>query len=805
MLSATRNANPGTGPMVSVIVAVYNAMPYIVECIDSLQRQTIGIENIEIIAVNDGSTDGSGAELDRIAERVPQLRVLHQENSGGPSQPRNKGFDVARGRYVYILDADDYIGPEALERLVAMAEEQQSDVVLGKMVGLGRGVSELAFKHAKRADLYKSEIYRSLGPQKLVRRSLIEANKIRFAEDLWLGEDQIFCTEIFLAATAISVVGDYDCYYARRREDGQQLTRREKTPYERVAHIERVMALISERVTDPDKRRILLARHFRAIIDKTVLIVVKSNTVDEAFRQETYRLAKALCDTYWEDAMAAHLPALSWLRLYCFLNGKLPELEILARYKQPDDLKDLVEVGRVLRPYPFFRDPEARIPDAIFDVTDRLKMRHEVTDVRWAPDGTLAVSGFGYIDRVDTRGVSTVLVLRERHGNGSWTVPLLHTASPQLTEERGRGVYEFGNAGWQAALDFDSIADGEPLRAGIWDLWLSVQTQGVIKETRLVPPRRAGWEMPASRAQGVTGATVSPYRTKGNKFAVDVGGTFRGPTARGLLTEQRWAGDALHFQGAGWIENFHGRDVQPQVVLRCRQSGDEVLVPTREEPVPMPALSEVAAPGVAAKVGFAASLDPMTAFKGHPLPYGVWDAFVRLTAPGVQLDARLRGAKALSLQELWRVRAMTGGREDFHLVTPYLTKHGYAAIDAEGNFFTPHNQLLISDVRRHPRNREDIVVRGRVGVVGVGSDDVVLRVTDGNGDDHTSHVRLTLPWSDDPVPEAAGPEKNVAGWPAFTAVVRVGDVSRFRRPQIAARLELSTSGRVFESDTYTGR
>lgn len=236
----------GPIPDISVVVAVYNAMPYLTQCLDSIAAQTLGAERIEVIAVNDGSTDGSGAELDRFAALHPHVRVLHQPNSGGPSAPRNRALDLARGRYVYVVDSDDYLGEEALERLLAMAEAQGSDIVLAKVVGLGRSVAEKAHKHLEQADLYTSEVYRSLHSAKLFRRELLERDGgIRYPEDLWFGEDQIFVTAAYLEAERISVVGDYDCYYLRRRDDGQNITARHRTANESIQHIERVMRMVS--------------------------------------------------------------------------------------------------------------------------------------------------------------------------------------------------------------------------------------------------------------------------------------------------------------------------------------------------------------------------------------------------------------------------------------------------------------------------------------------------------------------------------------------------------------------------------
>ena len=77
-----------TVPDVTVVTAVYNTMPYLTRCLTSLMEQTIGLDRLEVIAVDDGSSDGSGRELDRFAQRYPDtVKVIHQANSGGPAVP----------------------------------------------------------------------------------------------------------------------------------------------------------------------------------------------------------------------------------------------------------------------------------------------------------------------------------------------------------------------------------------------------------------------------------------------------------------------------------------------------------------------------------------------------------------------------------------------------------------------------------------------------------------------------------------------------------------------------------------------
>ena len=110
----------------SVIVPVYKTEKYIRECVDSILGQKY--ENIEVILVDDGSPDGSGALCDRLAAQNGRIRVIHKEN-GGPSSARNRGLDAANGFFIQFVDSDDYIDPYMTQRLVERMERQDVQLV----------------------------------------------------------------------------------------------------------------------------------------------------------------------------------------------------------------------------------------------------------------------------------------------------------------------------------------------------------------------------------------------------------------------------------------------------------------------------------------------------------------------------------------------------------------------------------------------------------------------------------------------------------------------------------------------------
>ena len=112
--------------MVSIVIPVFNVELYINECIDSVINQTY--RDLEIILVDDGSSDGSGAICDEYAIRDSRIKVIHKRN-GGLSDARNVGLAMARGEYIYFLDSDEYIRLDAIEKLVDIAEREHAEIV----------------------------------------------------------------------------------------------------------------------------------------------------------------------------------------------------------------------------------------------------------------------------------------------------------------------------------------------------------------------------------------------------------------------------------------------------------------------------------------------------------------------------------------------------------------------------------------------------------------------------------------------------------------------------------------------------
>ena len=211
-------------PMFSVIVPVYNVTPYLPRCLKSLQQQSIG--DFEVICVNDGSTDGSGAIAEEYAGKDKRIKVLHQSNMG-LGAARNNGVVAAKGEYIIFLDSDDWLAVDALEKMKETIEKSNYPDV--GLFGFERYISQKnAFAVDRNIDLFpklptfdfhKMVDVMYLHPcawNKFYRRDFFEKNNFKFPTKV-VFEDLLIHTQVMVQAQSISVCA-YNLYYYNIRQ-----------------------------------------------------------------------------------------------------------------------------------------------------------------------------------------------------------------------------------------------------------------------------------------------------------------------------------------------------------------------------------------------------------------------------------------------------------------------------------------------------------------------------------------------------------------------------------------------------------
>ncbi|MCX4739190.1 glycosyltransferase family 2 protein [Streptomyces antibioticus] len=380
-------------PDVSVVVAVYNTMPYLTECLNSLIGQSIGRERLEVVAVDDGSTDDSGRELDRFAALYPDtVKVIHQPNSGGPAAPSNRALDVATGRYVYFIGSDDYLGEEALERMVKCADDNDADVVVGKMAGTnGRYVHQALYKeNAEHVGLTDSALPFTLANTKLFRRELVEKHHLRFPEHLPVGSDQPFTIEAIVRARKVSVVADYTCYYAVKRGDASNITYR-ADHLARLAAAAEIMDFTAGLIEAGPERDAVLRRHFTWELAK--LVQDDFPSLDRELQRQLCAGIARLADQYFTDGIRDAMDVKRRVRIALARVGAIDELaEAISSEKEYGAPPFVLDGERAYARYPGFRDALVGVPDRVYElvgekVPGRLAAGTELVASGWDQEG----------------------------------------------------------------------------------------------------------------------------------------------------------------------------------------------------------------------------------------------------------------------------------------------------------------------------------------------------------------------------------------------------------------------------------
>ena len=214
------NSSSNSSPKISLLVAAYNIEDYIAKCLNSLVQQTL--KDIEIIVVNDGSTDTTLDKIKEWANKDERIKIIDQENQG-LSNVRKVGFKAAQGKYIQYVDGDDWLVLNACEKLYNQAEKELADVVVfhyqkiyfdGKKQNFWGYNRERLASHAF-ISFVKGGLFCSVCTKLLRRQFLVDCN-FQFPKNITYGEDEAFSALLFLQQPNIAFINNHlYCYYQR--------------------------------------------------------------------------------------------------------------------------------------------------------------------------------------------------------------------------------------------------------------------------------------------------------------------------------------------------------------------------------------------------------------------------------------------------------------------------------------------------------------------------------------------------------------------------------------------------------------
>lgn len=209
---------------VSAIIPVYNSERYLRRCIDSVLRQ--GLENIEIILVDDGSTDASHDICDEYARLHPHVKAIHTEN-GGPATAKNIGYEYAQGEYVGFFDSDDMLHDNMLQTMYALASKHNADIVCCNYEDVDEALNPCYERHFTHETLVldkdgglthllqKDRIFSQCWT-KIYKKAMLDKHSVNNVQGLKTDEDFIFNLRAFTGSDCVCVIDEPLYVYTNR-------------------------------------------------------------------------------------------------------------------------------------------------------------------------------------------------------------------------------------------------------------------------------------------------------------------------------------------------------------------------------------------------------------------------------------------------------------------------------------------------------------------------------------------------------------------------------------------------------------
>lgn len=493
-------------PRLSVVVPVYNVELFLTDCLQSLAEQTMA--DLEVVMVDDGSTDGSAALAAEFAARDDRFRLVSQQN-GGLGHARNTGVRNCdpESRYLAFVDSDDIIPPNAYELLVGALEETGSDLASGNVLRLranGRLQQSPMFRKPMATTRMRTHVSRDLellgdriACNKVFRRSFWDKHEFAFPVGALYEDIPVVLPAHFLAGS-VDIVKD-PVYHWRDRPGSITTSRAVvRGVRDRVAHVQGVSTFLAENRPAADKN------HYEAhaLANDLWYFMEVLPDGDADYREAFLTHCNAFIDQVDPKVLDA-LPLRLRVMWYLVREHRMEELLALLTYDKREPGAFAVRgVRRRQAEYPVLKQP---VPAQVLRVADRdLPLAARLRDAQWR-DGKLHLTGYAYIRNLPAGsgpGEFRIGWLRAGRRN---VVPLRlrRTDEPEATARSRQSLHDYDRAGFEAVVDPAKLriaADGKPKQL-TWNLEIGVARNGLLR--RAIPSvREATVAPPVYRPDG---------------------------------------------------------------------------------------------------------------------------------------------------------------------------------------------------------------------------------------------------------------------------------------------------------------
>ena len=275
-------------PLITVIIPVYQAKQYIAKCVESIQR--CRTNNYEIILIDDGSTDGSGYLCNQISSHDTRIITLHQNNQG-VSHARNRGIENARGKWIWFVDADDEVVPNALDILTDAIKDSDSDTILSGLINVLQNGNKQIDCPERKYDIDKEilleRIFAFQNGMILFSQEIIQRYSLKFSTDIKIGEDLEFQYKYLLLCKKTITLGR-PLYIYFRREGSAMLSHEsiERNAYDSLKATTNILNYATK-MKIIDKR--WLSLRLRLLLKASIQSAVKLDSENQRNCHQLYR------------------------------------------------------------------------------------------------------------------------------------------------------------------------------------------------------------------------------------------------------------------------------------------------------------------------------------------------------------------------------------------------------------------------------------------------------------------------------------------------------------------------------------
>jgi glycosyltransferase involved in cell wall biosynthesis len=450
--------------LVSIIIPVYNTASYLEICLQSVQKQTY--KNIEVIIINDGSTDDSEQIIKRYIDKDRRFKYYSQSNKG-LGYTRNKGIALSKGEYVFFLDSDDCIHENAISSLVLAIKQPEVDFAVGKVLRFNSERKYVPIRHLE-FNLYNQNIVTtiqehseliqdSIACNKLWKKEFIFKHQLSFEVGKYY-EDLFFTLKAAILAKKIAVI-DKTVYYWRVRNEGESITQQQmklKNTIDRLNALQKNQKwLIDHKVSSH-----VVAQHYlKSLIDVLRLHVLKYALIHiddrEEWKKRVYSFIKEI-----PKEIAEKLPSKEKILYELIVHENYEDLELFSKAltnTETEPIVELLENKLVIRGEKSF-----------YDITAELKPVITVDSIH-VGEGICTLSGRVEVPKASEQVQCSIIAMQRNNRRK------INIGEPKLYVTENKSIYTFEKQSFQCKIKIKTFSLLESNQT--FDLYLKIIDQ----------------------------------------------------------------------------------------------------------------------------------------------------------------------------------------------------------------------------------------------------------------------------------------------------------------------------------------